>query len=442
VKPGQPFAIVENPSSKRKTETQFTITEDNRVFGPDSLIQGNRFPKTTFSDMMAHLGHVFSEEEVEFLKKEKFVTNELVPDSRGYIGWKVTKKGEEEAEILYTEELIAMLLKYGKQLAETQSGGSVKDCVITIPSYFSSQERRMMLDAAELAQLSVLQLIHENTAAATMFGIDRMDVNDTYTIAFYNMGGTDTEVSIARYGAVKDGSNKTSELIEILGEGYDRHLGGRDFDDVLVGIMADRFNSMKEREGKPSVRTNERAMKRLYKEARKAKDVLSANKLVIVKVTELMDYVTLSATIERSEFEEKAAHVFEKVVAPLKQALLYAGLEMSDLQGLEILGGGLRVPKVTEILQAETGLNTDAHLNGDEAMCFGAAFIASNSSASFKVRHVYLTQHPQHSIRVQIKPATEQPGESPDGIEYYKDYLLYKRTDFLGGKKSVSINYD
>jgi hypoxia up-regulated 1 len=137
----------------------------------------------------------------------------------------------------------------------------------------------MMNDAAELAGLSVLQLIHENTAAATMFGIDRLDTEKAKTVMFYNMGGTNTEVSIARYSAITDPqTNKTFEHIEILAESYVRDYGGHNLDIVLVNMLAERFNNLKERKGKPDVRENERVVKRLLKEVVKIKDILSANK--------------------------------------------------------------------------------------------------------------------------------------------------------------------
>lgn len=185
----------------------------------------------------------------------------------------------------------------------------------------------MILDAADIAGLSVLQLIHENTAAATMFGIDRLDKDKPLTVLFYNMGGMDTEVSIVRYSAITEAStNKTFEHIEILAEAVDMELGGQDFDLVLLKLLADRFNSLKERQGKADIRDNARAVKRLLKEVVKIKDVLSANKHMQIKIGELADYVSLITTIERKDFEDAAAPLFERVVAPIHEALAKAGI--------------------------------------------------------------------------------------------------------------------
>jgi molecular chaperone DnaK (HSP70) len=137
----------------------------------------------------------------------------------------------------------------------------------------------MMMDAADLAGLSVLQLIHENVAAATMYGIDRLDQNETHNVLFYNMGGDDTEVTIAQFSTITEvPSGKVYEHIEILSEVFESALGGNEFDKVIVNMMIEEFNGMKERQGEPDVSTNMRAVKRLQKEATKCKDILSANK--------------------------------------------------------------------------------------------------------------------------------------------------------------------
>jgi hypoxia up-regulated 1 len=183
-----------------------------------------------------------------------------------------------------------MILKYGRELSEKNAGGNpVRDAVITIPSYFTQEQRRMVLDAADLAGISVISLTHENVAAATMFALDRLDQEKTINVMLYNMGGTDTEVAIVRLSALTDDRNSTFEHIEVLAETYDSTLGGGEFDKVIVDILADAFDAMPERKGKVSVRSNDRAMKRLFKESVKVKDILSANKQADVKVPELLD---------------------------------------------------------------------------------------------------------------------------------------------------------
>lgn len=285
-----------------------------------------------------------------------------------------------------------MIFAHGKALADKQSGSQIKDCVVTIPSYFSADKRRMVEDAADIAGLKIQQMVHENTAAAVMYGLHRKDFNETHTVLFYNMGGKDTEVSIVKYGSVTDANGKQYEHIEILAEAFEENLGSTNIDRAILSELGSRFDAMSERKGQGSVFDNKRAINRLMKDSVKAKEVLSANKEAHIKVPELLDYVTLSTKLERFELESKLASDFEKVVRPIETVLKQAGLTENEIDQVELLGGGIRVPKVHEVIQTYfSGKELGTHLNGDEAMCFGAAYIASNSSESFKVKKIFLT---------------------------------------------------
>ena len=208
-------------------------------------------------------------------------------------------------------------------------------------------------------------------------------------------------------------------------------------------MMVDAFNAMPERKGKPDVRSDDKAMKRLFKESIKVKDILSANKVADIKVPELLDYVTLRFLMERTEFERKSAHILDKVSIPVNEALDRAGLTIDNIDQVEILGGGLRVPRVLDLIkQAVNNKELMVHLNGDEAMCFGSAFIAANSSSSFKVRKVYLTQHPSFEYRMQISQLEPADVSGSEEITYNKDFTLFKTSDYLGAKKTISMSYD
>jgi hypoxia up-regulated 1 len=369
--------------------------------------------------------------------------NEFVEDERGLVAFQTfSLNSKEESTIYYTEEILAMILKYGRELSEKSAGGAtVRDAVITIPSYFTQEQRRMMLDAADLAGLTVISLTHENVAAATMFAVDRLE-EEPINVLFYNMGGVDTEVTIARFSAITDSNGKAHESVEILAETYDKTLGGQEFDKVIVDMLAEAFDQMPERAGKPSVRTNDRAMKRLFKESIKVKDILSANKVADVKVPELVDYVTLRTLLQRSDFEERSSHLLARVGKPIQDALALAELSLEDITQVEILGGGLRVPRVHEIIKQEVQQTLNVHLNGDEAMCFGASYIAANSTSSFKVKKVYLTQHPQFDYRVEIRPLDDTDIPEDSEITYNKDFVLVGRGDYLGAKKTIALSYD
>lgn len=192
-------------------------------------------------------------------------------------------------------------------------------------------------------------MVHENTAAAVLFGIDKVDKDaQNQTVLFYNMGGMDTEVTIARYSniAFTEGDDKTTPYFEILAEAAVSDMGSKDLDNVLINLLAEKFNALPERAGQPDCRENVRAVKRLQKEAVKIKEILSANMQANVKIPELLDYVTLQIILDRLEVENASTDVFSRVMDPVNEALEKAGFTLDDINQVELLGGGIRVPKV------------------------------------------------------------------------------------------------
>lgn len=160
VKPGSPFSIVENTASQRKTNNMLTLGAENRMFGADSLLESGKYPKTTFMEMARLFGQPFEQAAIDELKRHRYVFNELVEDERNQVGWKIMRAAygneEEKEQLLHSEEIVAMMFATVKGFAEKQAGGSVRDCVITVPSWFTYEQRLMIKDAAELANMKVL----------------------------------------------------------------------------------------------------------------------------------------------------------------------------------------------------------------------------------------------------------------------------------------------
>ena len=190
-------------------------------------------------------------------------------------------------ETFTPEELVAMVLTHAKDITAAfgVNEGSIKDCVLTVPSFFTQHERRALLDAAVLADLNVLSLIDENTAAGLHFGIDRID-EEPKNVLFYNMGASSLQVSIMKYHsydhkATSYGKAKKVGSFQVLSKAWDATLGGSAFDARLVDHMADEFNEIwnKKRgtEGKDIRTVSPRAMAKLRIQANKVKQVLSAN---------------------------------------------------------------------------------------------------------------------------------------------------------------------
>jgi len=165
-----------------------------------------------------------------------------------------------------------------------------------------------------------------------MFGIDqKLEANKTLTVLFYNMGGMDIEAAVVRYSLIDIPKGKTAPYIEILAEASTKDVGASDVDLALARLLAEKFDALPERAGKDSVLTNVRATKRILKEAVKIKEVLSANKQSTIKIPELLDDVTLKVVIERTELDEAAKHVYERVAEPALEALAKAGITSSEI---------------------------------------------------------------------------------------------------------------
>jgi hypoxia up-regulated 1 len=413
VKPGFPFTIVENTASKRKTPTSIAFTSDQRVYGLDAVMQSSSNPVNTLSFVRDLIGMEYNEENVEKLR-QKFYYNEFVPDERGYIAFKVElkEKGELKSFIFSVEEILSMIFRHAKFLAETQSKGSVEHIFLTVPSFFTMNQRRMLNDAAELAGLTSLGMIEENIAASIQYGVDRKDENTTHTTLFLNLGSSDFEVTIVDYFARAEnitdrwGNSKLGEVVEniqVKANTHSESISGRLFDIELMNILAESFNSMPVRKGKQDIREKPRVVNRLLKEVPKIKDTLSANKEKLVMLPEVADYVNLKVKISRAEFEAKIDKYLHHLKSTVDQALQNAGLTIDQLDAVEMIGGALRVPKVKEVLQEIVGDQIlGSHINGDESMSFGAAFIGANSSSSFVARKIFLHPFVQEPIFLKI----------------------------------------
>lgn len=350
---------------------------------------------------MELLGIEYPEDE-DFQKLEEYrkvYQNNFIRDERGNIGYEISIPGDSDFVNVefFVEESIAMILQHAKKLAKNQNSGSISDITITVPSYFTMNQRQMMLDAANLAGFTVLNLVHENTAAGLMYGIDTKNLEFPHKILIINMGASNLELSVVKYDRVFSGNSSSTTndkgtlSIDVLDEQAVPGLGGYAFDYELVKIIAEQFDKKPERQGKESVLETPKIYRRLMKEVSKYKEILSANKEVHIRIVEIADGITLEFTLQRTEFEERIKPIIERS-RPAFQKILEKH-QIAEFNEVEIIGGGLRVPIVKDYFS--TLLNNkilSTHLNPDEAMAFGSAYIAANYSSSYQVQKVYLYQ--------------------------------------------------
>lgn len=269
-----------------------------------------------------------------------------------------------------------------------QTEEHVRECVIVVPGFFGQAERTALLTAANLANIKVLQLINDYSAVALNKAIyRRKEFNETATyFAIYDMGAYHTTASVISYQLVKDpATRETNPVIQVVGVGYDRTLGGLEMQIRLRDHLAKEFNAMKKT--KTDVFTNPRAMTKLFNEARKLKEVLSANREHTAQIEGLIEEIDFRLRVSRDTFESLCSDLFERIGAPLEQAMKNAQFLSNDiLSEVVLFGGGSRVPKVQQALEAYLGgIKLKQYLNMDEAAAIGAVYKAADLVTGLRV---------------------------------------------------------
>ncbi|MCQ2555019.1 MAG: molecular chaperone DnaK, partial [Clostridia bacterium] len=263
------------------------------------------------------------------------------------------------------QEISAMILTKLKNDAESYLGQKVTEAVITVPAYFSDSQKQATKDAGKIAGLDVKRIINEPTAAALAYGLDK-EVG-AHKVLVYDLGGGTFDVSILELG---DG------VYEVLATNGDTHLGGDDFDDVLVNYFADKFA----KEFGVDLRADKMALQRLREASEKAKKELSSAQTANVN----LPFISVSADgplhmnedLTRAKFDQLTAHLVERTIGPTRKALADAGLSASALDKVILVGGSTRIPAVQEAVKRETGKEPFKGINPDECVAVGAAIQA------------------------------------------------------------------
>ena len=269
------------------------------------------------------------------------------------------------SETNYTvEELLAMILKKAREYASDFAEQSVDSAVITVPPYFTQTERRAIKRACELANIKLLQLMNDNTAVALNFGIfRRKDFNSNgSTYLFYDMGSQSTVCTLATFTLVKskeDGYVEEVPQLTIKAVAFDRDLGGLEFQIRLRDYLVQKFH---EHHPKIDLWKNSRALTKLFREAERAKHVLSANNDYTAQVEGLVDEIDFKHRITREQFEKLFTDLFERVRRPVDEVLAISNISLTDIQQVLLFGGATRIPRVQDELVKALGGCVDEQL--------------------------------------------------------------------------------
>jgi molecular chaperone DnaK len=353
---GEPVVIT-NTEGSRTTPSIVAFNKNNeRLVGQVAKRQAVINPENTVFSIKRLMGKTYAEAKPETERLPYHIIAGPMNDAQVKIP--ATNRN-------YTpQEISAMILGKLKKDAEAYLGETVTQAVITVPAYFNDSQRQATKDAGKIAGLEVLRIINEPTAAAFAYGLDKKALE---TILVFDLGGGTFDVSILEVG---DG------VIEVKSTSGDTHLGGDDWDQVIVDWIADEFR----KDSGIELRSDRQALQRLKEAAEKAKIELSS----MVQTEINLPFITADAsgprhlqlTLTRSKFEQLSAALMARLEAPLKQALKDASLDKNQLDEVVLVGGATRMPMVQDFIQSHLGKTPNKSVNPDEVVAVGAALQA------------------------------------------------------------------
>ena len=350
---GNEPVVIPNAEGKRTTPSVIAFVEGGEIkVGDPAKRQAVTNPTKTIASIKRFMGNKFSESK----KDSKNVAYKVVKGDND------TPRVDIDGRLYSPQELSAMTLQKMKKTAEDYLGQDVTEAVITVPAYFNDSQRQATKEAGEIAGLKVQRIINEPTAAALAYGMDKGGSDKK--IAVYDLGGGTFDISILELG---DG------VFEVLSTNGDTHLGGDDFDQVIIDYLAEMFL----KDESIDLRKDPMALQRLKEAAEKAKIELSSSTQTEIN----LPYVTatesgpkhLVTSLTRANFEQLSDDLVKRSMTPVKKALDDAGLSTSDIDEIILVGGSTRIPVIQGEVEKFFGKNPSKGVNPDEVVAVGAA---------------------------------------------------------------------
>ena len=350
---GNETIVIANSEGKRTTPSVVAFIEGGeRKVGDPAKRQAITNPTKTIYSIKRFMGETFDQVKNEVPRVPYSVVK----------GDNNTPRVDIDGRLYTPQEISAIILQKMKKTAEDYLGAEVTDAVITVPAYFNDAQRQATKEAGEIAGLNVRRIVNEPTAAALAYGLDKSDRD--MKIAVFDLGGGTFDISILELG---DG------VFEVRSTNGDTHLGGDDFDHVIIDWLADEFKSD---EG-VDLRQDPMAMQRLKEAAEKAKIELSSSTSTEINLPYIFPVngvpKHLVRTLTRAKFEQLADRLIQACVAPCEQALKDAGLSKNEIDEVILVGGSTRIPAIQEIVEKIFGKTPSKGVNPDEVVALGAA---------------------------------------------------------------------
>jgi molecular chaperone DnaK len=350
---GNEAVVIPNAEGKRTTPSIIAFVEGGEIkVGDPAKRQAVTNPTKTIASIKRFMGHSFA----EITAEAKRVSYKVVKGDNN------TPRVDIDGRLYSAQELSAMTLQKMKKTAEDYLGQTVTEAVITVPAYFNDAQRQATKEAGEIAGLKVMRIINEPTAAALAYGLDKKGKDQK--IAVYDLGGGTFDISVLELG---DG------VFEVLSTNGDTHLGGDDFDHEIIDWLAAEFLT----EEGIDLRLDPMSLQRLKEAAEKAKIELSSSTETEIN----LPYVTATASgpkhlvkkLTRAQFEKLTDALVKRSMAPVAKALKDAGLSVSDIDEVILVGGSTRMPRIADEVEKFFGKKASKGVNPDEVVAIGAA---------------------------------------------------------------------
>ncbi len=350
---GNEAVVIPNAEGKRTTPSIIAFVEGGEIkVGDPAKRQAVTNPTKTIASIKRFMGQSFSEVSAE----AKRVPYSVVKGDNN------TPRVDIDGRLYTAQELSAMTLQKMKKTAEDYLGQTVTEAVITVPAYFNDAQRQATKEAGEIAGLKVMRIINEPTAAALAYGLDKKGKDQK--IAVYDLGGGTFDISVLELG---DG------VFEVLSTDGDTHLGGDDFDHEIIDWLANEFLA----EEGIDLRLDPMSLQRIKEAAEKAKIELSSSAETEIN----LPYVTATASgpkhlvkkLTRAQFEKLTDSLVKRSMAPVAKALKNAGLSVSDIDEVILVGGSTRIPRIVDEVEKFFGKKASKGVNPDEVVAIGAA---------------------------------------------------------------------
>lgn len=389
--------IVTNEVSKRETTTMVTFVEEERFIGEQALDRYVRNAKNTVFLLKRLIGMRMDDPQLEFERQR--LTCAIQGDSQGRLMVGVTYCGE--MKYFYPEQVLAMVFQKLKTYVsdaatvDPKKPMEVRDCVITVPVYYTAEQRRLVYQAAETAGLHCMTLVNESTAVAVDYGIFRgANLKETeaeaQTVGILDIGYASTTFSIFKFWR---------GCCRALSQTFDRNCGTRDVDHQLFTEMC----KMVESKYKVDVRENQRASLRVLQACESVKYLLSANQNAPLNVENVMDIDINIPSFERSTLESLCTGVVDRIRSVLERGFAAAGVDGTQLHSIEMIGGGCRIPMFKSLVESVLGGNgrvPSLTLNASESIVRGCAVVAAIYSPMFQVRDFKVHQNPVYPVQL------------------------------------------